>query len=532
MNFRLLYWFLFSFAVILSACGGSDDGLLRVDKAVLTAPEAQTEAMRRADSVAASIPAAGDPDSLYRMHLRAAALYRNLDLRLSLRYILRAIQLADSAGIEACEAQLERAALYNTQGTMVKDAYAVFETLDPAEMPPAARERYFTLGVQLNRSLADLSFDPELSDRYRRKANEYRDSVASLGANRPIVEANRLMENGMYAEAEHLIRSYLPDSISDAPEFGSFYHTLARILHLRGMYSESREALESAAVCDLRGGSRSYKALQELANELLELGDAPRAYRYIHRAASDAAACHARRRQLEIAASIPAIDAEYAAYIHRRTLTVVLICAGGLLLAAAVGVALIVTRRKNRILRESAEELRRAHDSLAEANAGMSQLNARLADEGKVKEEYITAFMELCLDYLKKMETYRAELGKIAARADWKKLSDTIASSRYVNKEIEQFFARFDNAFLALYPGFVPRLNSFLRPECRYPENTDRFTTELRIYALLWLGIDGGAEIARFLRCSESTVYNYRTRMRNSALDRNGFEADFLNRNS
>lgn len=116
---------------------------------------------------------------------------------------------------------------------------------------------------------------------------------------------------------------------------------------------------------------------------------------------------------------------------------------------------------------------------------------------------------------------------ELKAQADWAKLTRTISSSRYVNREVEQFFREFDSAFLQLYPDFIDRINSLLRPGERYAP-TDTLTTELRIYALLRLGVRNSGEIARFLRCSESTVYNYRTQMRNRALDRTTFEADFL----
>ena len=156
----------------------------------------------------------------------------------------------------------------------------------------------------------------------------------------------------------------------------------------------------------------------------------------------------------------------------------------------------------------------------------MESLNRRIAEESRVKEQYITSFMELCLSYLKKMESFRAELAKIAAQGDLKAVTKAINSSRYVNREIAEFYDNFDRAFLSLYPGFIGSLNSLLRPEEHYAA-TLSFSTELRIYALIWLGINESGEIARFLRCSESTVYNYRTQMRNRAMERDSFEGQF-----
>ena len=135
--------------------------------------------------------------------------------------------------------------------------------------------------------------------------------------------------------------------------------------------------------------------------------------------------------------------------------------------------------------------------------------------------------MKLCLSYLSKMEGYRARIGKIAAGGDINKIIQEINSSRYVNHEIAEFYQEFDQAFLSLYPDFVSILNSLLKEEKQY-KDFDTFSTELRVYALIWLGIESSGEISKFLRCSESTVYNYRTQMRNKAIDRTSFESRFI----
>lgn len=124
------------------------------------------------------------------------------------------------------------------------------------------------------------------------------------------------------------------------------------------------------------------------------------------------------------------------------------------------------------------------------------------------------------------MESFRASLSKIAVKDGIEGVRKAINSSRYVNKEIKEFFDNFDTSFLSLYPDFIRSLNSLLRPEEGFDEELRELTTELRIYALIWLGIDESSRIAEFLRCSESTVFNYRTRMRNRATVRATFDAD------
>lgn len=522
--------FIFLISLCLAVGCGRNEALSRVDNALRSADEVQARAMLAADSAASLLIGLEPPDSLFEAHLRIASVYASLDLETALEHIRSALDLSereDCGRDAATRALLRLASLYNSQGAMVKDAAAIFDSLEPDSMSPDVRREYYILGVQINRSLADVSFDKKLSRTYRAIAASYRDSVMAVDGGSPIIAANRLVEEGKLPEAERILKNELPDLPSSDKGLAPLYHTLAGIYARRGMHDEALEALASAAVCDLGAGVREYKALPELAVALLALGDVRRAHLYIHRSAIDAAACHASQRQLEVAASLPAIDAAYARYQERRTLTVALISLCGLLVAAGIGIGFLTVRRKNRQLHESAACLIEARDRLERVNESMQSLNDELAAESRIKERYITAFMELCLSYLKKMESYRADLGKIAARGDWDALKRTIKSSRYVNHEVDQFFRQFDKAFLSLYPDFIHGLNALLRPEERYPETTT-FTTELRIYALLRLGVGNSGDIAKFLRCSESTVYNYRTQMRNRALDRTSFEADFM----
>ena len=127
------------------------------------------------------------------------------------------------------------------------------------------------------------------------------------------------------------------------------------------------------------------------------------------------------------------------------------------------------------------------------------------------------------------MENYRKSLNKTAARRNFDELYEAIKSTRYINEEIGSFYANFDEAFLKIYPTFVEEVNNMLRPEEQIvtPSN-DKLTTELRILALLRLGINDSKDIATFLRCSNSTIYNYRTKMRNKAIDRDSFEEKII----
>lgn len=515
--------------LMAAGCGSRQDGdgyMLLVDQAVDAADAAQDSVARLLDSRLRMVAQVDDLRERFDGELDLSGRYLSFDLHEALRHVSNAVKLSMSIDDEAkVIAQLRLASLYNSSGMMLKEAADIFESVNPCGLDEKVRLEYFILGVQLNRSLSERAMDEGLERIYRDKMISCRDSVLSIDPGSRMIAVNQLIDAGNLVEAERVIREGLPDGLTTRGA-GPNYHVLAGIYGRMGDSDRRRFYLAQAAVCDLKNGVREYMALQELAACLLEDGDVMRAYKYIHRSAHDAAACHALQRQLEIAPALQLIDAAYSQMKERQSRTVMY--AGMFLLAVAVVIAVFycALRRKNRRLADYSRELAEVNGRLREAYEVQTDLNGRIAEESRVKERYITGFMEQCLDYLQKMERFRAELNKIAASRDLDKLTKAISSSRYVNREVADFYDKFDKAFLSLYPDFVEKLNSLLREECRYDCRMTSFTTELRVYALIKLGITNSGSIARFLRCSDSTVYNYRTQMRNRAINRDTFEED------
>ena len=129
-----------------------------------------------------------------------------------------------------------------------------------------------------------------------------------------------------------------------------------------------------------------------------------------------------------------------------------------------------------------------------------------------------------------KMEKYQNMLYKIAINKYYDELIKKLKSSALIDEELSALYTRFDKVFLGLYPTFVSDFNALLKDEEKIILKPDALLNrELRIYALLRLGITDSGKIANFLRCSTSTVYNYRTKMRNkAAVDRDEFENEIM----
>jgi len=167
---------------------------------------------------------------------------------------------------------------------------------------------------------------------------------------------------------------------------------------------------------------------------------------------------------------------------------------------------------------------------LSDANAELKKLNILLSESNHIKEEYIGQFMGLCSSYIDKLEDFRNVIYKKAVSGKFTELTQLLKSSDQVERELNDFYLNFDGAFLKIYPDFVSQFNQLLQESDRvYPKNQNSLTPELRIFALMRLGITDAAKIAGFLRFSITTIYNYRSKYRNkSLLPREEFEKAVL----
>mgnify|MGYP006320347799 FL=1 len=207
------------------------------------------------------------------------------------------------------------------------------------------------------------------------------------------------------------------------------------------------------------------------------------------------------------------------------------------LLALFLGCALLYINKVKKSLLVSRQEISRINEQLKELNKELLQVNGQLrstnrhlAESSYLKETYIGRYMDQCSVYLEKMNEYRRTLGKIAASGNVDELYKSIKSTRFIETELKEFYANFDNTFLQLFPTFVEDFNALLVEDKQVQlKEGELMNTELRIYALIRLGITDSVKIAQFLRYSVTTIYNYRVKVRNKATgDRDSLEDEVM----
>ena len=176
------------------------------------------------------------------------------------------------------------------------------------------------------------------------------------------------------------------------------------------------------------------------------------------------------------------------------------------------------------------EQLNNLNHELSATNNQIKHTNETLVEANLIKEEYIGRYMDQCSVYIDKLDGYRRLLNKTAAAGKMQDLLNALKSKQFIEDELEFFYTNFDSTFLQLFPTFVEEFNSLLidNEETQLKQG-ELLNTELRIFALIRLGIKDSVKISHFLRYSLSTIYNYRTKVKNKAIGvREDFESNVL----
>ena len=372
--------------------------------------------------------------------------------------------------------------------------------------------------------LADYTTNREEKEKYREKTDAYRDSIISVmlpEKNRTIVMAEKCIVAG---KAALVILGAALEDAADERQKVYIHYTLSEAYAAKGDTQKEIYYLILTAIADLESSIREYASLQKLAYRIYEQGDIDRAYNYLNCSMEDAVACNARLRFIEVTEFFPIIDKVYKLKEEKERVVFRTMLISVSMLSFFLLIAVFYLYRWMKKL----SAMRR---DLSLANKQMQAVNKELEQMGKIKEVYIARYLDRCVDYLDKLETYRRSLAKLAMASRIEDLFKAIKSEQFIRDERNEFYNEFDKTFLKLFPNFITAFNELLVEEGHiYPKSDELLTTELRIFALIRLGVVDSNKIAHFLGYSLATIYNYRSRMRNKAVgDKDQFEQNVMN---
>ena len=286
-----------------------------------------------------------------------------------------------------------------------------------------------------------------------------------------------------------------------------------------------------AAISDITSATKENVALQDIALFIYKhkTRSLNKAQEYINLSLEDAYTYKSRLRRIEISSKLQLITNAYTDDIKttNRLLNIALLVI--ILLLLGVGISSLFIRKKNRLLKQKKDEISATSDKMEKLNGQLHLINDELKDTNQKRERLVKVYIDLCYKNIERNSKLRTlAVRKIKANQS-KELLSLLSSSTNTEKENKEFLTEFDKAFLSLYPTFVNELNQQLTElaHIQLKENGE-MPPILRVCALLRLGITESSKIAGILSYSPQTVYNYRSILKNNAIDKEHFEENVL----
>ncbi len=374
------------------------------------------------------------------------------------------------------------------------------------------------------------SKDAELKTKSYRLSEVYRDSLCELlppNSNlylwRKVVQQCTLKD---YKAALNLCDVWLNQVKENTPEYANMAFFRSEVYNGLGDEERRKYWLALSALSDVRNAVMDQASLWSLAGLLSQEGDLERSNRYIEYSWNCTQRYNTHLRSWLVSPVLGIISDTYKTNLSRsNTLLRWLIGAVSLLSVFLLASFIYVWQKKKQLsiarndLRHINAQLKGLNSELSGKNDQLERLNDKLSETNKVKDEYIGKFLSTCSEYIDKLDAYRMRINRKLRANQVNDLLKITSSEELKENEIRELFDNFDTVFLNLFPNFVADFNALLQPQHRIqPPSKTQLTTDLRIFALIRLGIEESSRISEFLRYSPNSIYNYRARIKNKAV--------------
>ena len=461
-------------------------------------------------------------NNLYHLNIEIIHQYETFVCDSAERYIHENIGIAEQMGNQEyiLESKLQLAFVYCLSGLFVQ-ANDILKLIQCDNLSVDLKSLYCWNRIRYYENIIKYTDDARFSEEYVQLELAYRDTV--MGILNPQSDeylkekAVKLQYDGKLDEALQILYKIYDKQKPETHEYAMMAMGLARLYKLVGKKEEEEKFLMLAAIADTKLAIKENEALLTLAVNFYHEGDMiDRAYNYIKVALDDAIFYNSRFKNTVIARIYPIIENTYLYKLEKQKQNLHFYILLTSLFVIALAITLFFTFKQTKIVL-------RAKKNLNIMNEELILLNKNLDEANLIKEKYVGYFMNQCAIYINKLDEYRKNVNRKIKTGQVDELYKS--SSRPFEKELEGLYANFDKAFLKLYPHFVEEFNSLLIPDKQYRLEKDSLNTELRIFALIRLGITDVGQIAVFLHYSVQTIYNYKSKVkRMSIFDSNLFE--------
>lgn len=386
--------------------------------------------------------------------------------------------------------------------------------IDKSMLPDSLLALWYHSQQQLYHSLALSSNESIYQKYYTTQDHLYGDSLKNIYKSTSMIsqynKAKQLILKKQYSKAKDILHFLIQkrNELSFDDSVAPLYFTLADVYYKMNNEKKYEEYLIKAAITDIQSSTKENAALYTLSIYLYKKNDIKNAYKYIMYSLDDAVFCNAQLRTARIYKMLPIIIKGYKIREEQNRKVIFIFLLSSCVISFFLIIAVFFIYRQMK--------------KYSEAKIKLSQSNL-------LKEKYIKHFLSLCSVYIDKLCAFRQLVNRKLIAGQTEELLKLTKSYKLAENEQNEFYHYFDSAFLHMYPNFIEEFNKLLIPEARFvSKNNDSLNNELRIFALIYLGINDSAQIASFLHYSINTIYTYRNKVKNKAINRIEFESQLL----
>ena len=439
--------------------------------------------------------------------------------------------------------KINHASILSVRGFYSK-AEDLLQTLNPETMPNKLKLYYYFTYAWIYNYWESYAKNSDFAEEFRTQKRHYMDLLLQnfKEDRKNTANYNYLLGERIYLDEPtsrktltHFLKAMKMSPVKSRIHAMSAYGA-ARYYKLTGQFDLYEKYLVEAAVSDGLCQLKETLALQKLAYYLFKKDEnnSKLAAKYIQHTMEDAQFFNNQLRMMEISNILPVIATANQQAAERSRARILM---GFITVSAALIIIIILAFVNNRLknkLKKNKQEIEEQNkkqiemnDQLSEMNNQLTELNQQLIETNIKRETYLRLFMDISAAYISKLADYRKLVSRKIKANQAADLLKSLNTHKMEEEETQMFYNRFDKAFMELYPGFVTELNKLLLPESQLEvPTTHTLTTEIRIYALMRLGVTDSQEIATLLHYSTQTIYNYKSGMRAKAINRDTFESD------
>lgn len=501
--------------------GTTDSLLVELDQSIKERKQYEAGKLNRIDSIAQKLQLSHlSAEERYEIHMALYNEYESYNCDSALHHAQQGYTWATRLNQPDLQnrALLKKASVLGSMG-LYGEALELLQGIPQRMLPSTDLADYYSTMACIYLFQAEYAEQTVYIHKYLKYLNTYRDSIVQVLSPHDYRYANHkaslLVDEGKLREAAGLLEKALESLNPSTREYAILTSTLAFVYHTSGDRKREKEMRIHSAIADIKAVVKENYSLCALAEILYAEGDIKRANDYIKISMEDAEHYSTPLRRLQISQVLPLITDAYQQEKERQQQKLTWMNIAITLLLLVLTLTIVRMVRQMHKLAKARQEVVESNRSLREAN--------------HIKEEYLGKLLNQCSAYIDKLEEYRRLLNRQASAGKLEELFKTLKSNRFINNELKEFYHSFDASFLKIFPHFVEDFNRLLpEDEQQHPKEGELLTTELRIFALVRLGITDSARIAGFLRYSITTIYTYRSKMKNRSLCKETFEEEIM----